>query len=544
MGLVDRAQAGLFWQSRMGNNADGIGGNCHRYVVAAEETGGVGRGFLVDLGVKLGHNPAGYACELPSPKGLLARRDGGMVEGGGEPPEALILTHAHEDHLGGVRHVLDMGYVVPPVYATPFTAAMLTNSLVRAGIERERWPEIRLVRAGETIHVAGAEVEFVAMDHLPGATALSIRTGEATVFHTGDYKFDSTLPLGERADPQRLRAIGRQGVDMVVADSTSAATAATPVEEETICANLTRLVEANRGRAMLAGILGSQLDRLVSLGRAAKANNRSLAVVGSSLVTNVAAARAAGIDLEVAIGGPVLTAREARDLPAHKVLLVTTGAFAQPHAGLTRAADQLPGALAVDSDTTVIIPQRAIPSVTGPHARMVAKLEARGADVITAERALALGFGPIHQSGHAVDSDVRRLYSLLQPKMVVAPIHGDGAQVAANARLARALGIAALDLERNGAVVRVSHDGAEIVGYQDMRRIGARESRTEVKALPRSPRGQRRVPAVPAPLYHYDELDAAGRTVLESDVHPMLVPTRKVRANNPALIKFVDRRGR
>lgn len=543
MALVDGRQPGLFWQSRMGNNADGIGGNCHRYDVVTAD--GRQACFLVDYGIKLGHNAAGYSCELPSPKGLLARQGAVEVEGGGRPPEALILTHAHEDHLGGIRHAIDMGYEVPPVYASPFTAAMLVNSLVRAGIERRRWPEIRPVAAGDRVSIANAQVEFVPMDHLLGAMGLLVKSDQASVFHTGDYKFDPSLPLGDRADPNRLRAIGREGVDMVVADSTAAAVPGIAVREDEICRNLTKLVADNRGRAVVAGILGSQLDRLVSLGRAAQANGRALVVSGSSLASNVAAARSVGIDIDGCAGTRILTTREGRELPADKVLLVTTGAFAQPNAGLTRAADRLPGALWIDPDTTVIIPQRAIPNVRSGHGRMVFKLEAQGARVVTAERAIEMGYGPIHQSGHAVEGDVLRLYSLLRPKAVVAPVHGDAGQVAANARLAQSLGIPALTLDRNGAVVRVGGGRAEVLGHEQTGRIGAREIHGKVKALPRSPRGEARVPGVPATIYRYDELDPSGRTILATDVHPNTQPTRDVgKGRTGAVINLVLHRGR
>jgi ribonuclease J len=527
MSLVDGRAAGLYWQSRMGNNADGIGGNAHRYdvVTAADDGTLVHRHFLVDYGLKLGGGH-GYGCEFPTPEGVLARRDSGLVEGGGRPPEALCLTHAHEDHIGAIRHVIDMGFACPPVYATAFTAAMLSNSLVNAGISRERWPDIRVVRGGDRAQIGSASVEFVPMDHMPGATALRIQTKEATVFHTGDYKFDDTLVLGERADPKRLREIGQEGVDMVVSDSTSVATDGAHASEAQICESLTRVVADNKGRAVVAGILGSQLDRLVSLGRAAHANGRVLAITGRSLVCNIAAAQAAGIDMEAAVGTRILTTRESRDLPVEKVLMVTTGAFAQSNAGLMRAAHGQPGALRIDENSTVIIPQRAIPAVQKGHRAMVEKLESLGARVVTAERAEAMGYGPIHQSGHAIRRDAKLLYTLLKPKKVVAPIHGDGKQVEANGRLARSLGIPSLALEHNGEIVSVGAKGVTVIGREEVARIGARESASAVKQLPRAAKGQGRNASFPAAVFTYDRLDRSGRVVQQKNIHPLDTPTR------------------
>jgi ribonuclease J len=538
MALQAERPPGIYWQSRMGNNADGIGGNCHSYeIVTAGPDGGLAdQRILVDMGIKLGGGGHGYACEFASPNGILARHDTGQVTGGARAPEALFLTHAHEDHLGAVHHAIDMGFDIPPVYASPFTAMSLANSLGNAGIDRGRWPPINIVKAGDKVNVANAEVEFVAMDHMPGASALRIRTSEATVFHTGDYKFDDTLLLGDRADPRRLRQIGRDGVDIVVSDSTSAGVSGERVSEDEIRRHLTDLVADNEGRAIVAGILGSQLDRLASLGQAAEANGRSLVVSGGSLAQNVQTLTRSGVDLEAVTGARILTPQQARDLPAHQVLVATTGAFAQPNAGLTRAAERLPGALCIDNETTVIIPQRAIPNVQGPRAAMIAKLERQGAQVVTAERAVDMGYGPIHQTGHAIQGDVKLLYALVRPKLVVAPMHGDAAQVEANARVAESLGIASLPLEENGALVRINHQAVEVVGHQEIRRIGASDRQGEVKALPRAARGEGRHSRFPPAVYRYDELDPQGRKVLAGNVYPVDTPTRP-HANPPVAAK-------
>lgn len=519
MVALDDRETGIYWQSRMGNNADGIGGNSHCYdVVTQGREGRVERArLLVDLGVKLGTRRAGYACEFSSPQGILARRDDGLVEGGGMAPTALLLTHSHEDHLGAIPHAIDMGYVVPPIHCTAFTARKVDQSLRNAGVPVDKWPEVTVVKGGEVAKLAGAEVEFVPVDHMPGAVALRIATRDGTVFHTGDYKFDNTLYLGERADPGRLREIGSAGVDLVVSDSTSAAQGGAKVSEREICGNLTRIIADNEGRAVVAGVLGTQLDRVVSLGRAATANGRSVVVSGASLAENLRALQLSGTDVEKLIGGRILTSREGQDLPADKVLVVTTGAFAQPNSGLARAADRLPGAVAIDGDTTVIIPQRAIPPIKGPHGAMVGKLEGLGATVVTPERAQEMGYGAIHQTGHAMESDARLLYTLLRPRQMVAPIHGNGSQLNANARIAKDIGVPTLTVEHNGAVVHVTRDAARIVDYQDSRRIGAAETGV-TKRLPRNANGEGRRTQPAPPIYRYDLLDPAGKTVLARNV--------------------------
>jgi mRNA degradation ribonuclease J1/J2 len=244
-------------------------------------------------------------------------------------------------------------------------------------------------------------------------------------------------------------------------------------------------------------------------------------------VQNIEAAERAGHSLQKAIGAPILLTKEARDLPADQALVVTTGAFAQPMAGLTRSAERQPGALYIGEDTTVIIPQRAIPPVAESHREMVERLDRAGARVITAERSETLGYGAIHQSGHAIAADTKLLYTLLKPRQVVSPMHGSPAQIEANAGVARSLGIRPLVLQGNGAVVRVHNSGAEVVAREDLSRIGAAET-GEVKQLPRARPGEGRRPRPPA-VYRYDRLDAQGETLLKRNIDGYDGPARTPR---------------
>jgi ribonuclease J len=520
--MPNQAPAGIYWQSRMGNNPDGIGGNCHRYDVVTNQARTT---LVVDFGIKIHNDDTLYRCSFPDPAGLFAKRGGTGNPTDSRTADALLLTHCHEDHIGALRHAIDMGYRLPPIHCTAFTAEMVEKSLTRAGIiDPEQRPTLTIVKPGETLTINDARATFVPVDHLPGASALLLQSDEASVFHTGDYKFDSTMALGSGADMAQLRRIGKQGVDMVVADSTAAGDEAGKVSEAEIEANLRKILADQHDRAVIAGLLGTQLDRLVSLGRAARANGRAVIITGTSLCENVKAAERSGISFEQAIGAPLLTAAEAKGIAADKALVVTTGAFAQPQAGLTRAAEILPGALYVDRDTTILIPQRAIPPVAAAHKQMIGRFESMGARVINAENAPRMGYGQIHQSGHAIAADTRLLYSLLQPKRCVSPIHGAPQQIAANARLARELGIETLELPRNGALVHVGRDGAHVVETQPLPRIAAAETGL-MKKLPRAKAGEGRRPP-PPPVFRFDRMDERGGKVEARDVAPYGGATR------------------
>jgi hypothetical protein len=147
--------------------------------------------------------------------------------------------------------------------------------------------------------------------------------------------------------------------------------------------------------------------------------------------------------------------------------------------------------------------------------------------VITAERAEEMGYGSIHQSGHAIAADTRLLYTLLKPRQVVSPMHGAPGQIEANAGIARSLGIEALALRENGAVVRVNGLGVEIVDAEDLPRIGARAS-GDLKQLPRARPGEGRRPPPPV-IYRYDRLDSAGESILSRNIDAYDGPARSVR---------------
>lgn len=497
---------GIYWQSRMGNNADGIGGNCHRYDIVtggAKDEAPQRRALVVDYGVKFARGDE-HDFISAAPDGLFEKASGSRLKMAAPVAEALIITHPHEDHLGAVPHLVKMGYKVPPVYATPFTAQVLAKKLASARIKTENWPEIKVVEPGATVEVAGARIEMVPVDHMPDAVGLRIATPEATVFHTGDFKFDDTLRLGTRADPARWSEIGKAGVDALISDSTSVGKGGERVPEEAIARNLGAIVAAQEGRKVVAGVLGSQMDRMLSLMRAARENGRVVVLAGYSVENNIASLKAAGHDLEKAAGGKleILTRRQAdaRGIDPAKALVITTGAFAQRGAGLTRAADDGgQGWLAQGPDTTVLIPQSVIPPVKDEYAALVANLERHGSTVITPDRAVEQGFGPIHKSGHADRADTAQALALLKPKMLL-PIHGDPGQIATHARTGEELGVPALALPTNGAVVRVNQQGAQVVERQELAQVGIKDVGTDWRA----------------PFLRYDRLDHQGSVVKQA----------------------------
>jgi ribonuclease J len=490
----------------MGNNQDGIGGNCHRYDVVTKSADGQAadrRSFVVDFGIKFGRD-SGYDAVCAAPDSLFDKARGSTLKRPEPTAEALIITHPHEDHLGAIPHALKMGYRLPPIYATPFTAKVLAKKLASMRIKQEDWPEIRAVAPGTTVEVAGAKVDLVPVDHMPDAVGLRIRTPDATVFHSGDFKFDETLRLGTRADPAQWKAMGDAGIDAFVSDSTSVGKGGDRVPEEDICRNLTRLLRAEKGRKVVAGVLGSQMDRMISLMRAARADGRTVVLAGYSVEMNMAALKAAGHDIEKAVGGPVTVLprklAEKRNLDPAKILVITTGAFAQDGAGLTRASqDGGTGVLAMGGDTTVVLPQSSIPPVKDVYEKLVRDLEGHGAKVITPERSVEQGTGPIHKSGHADGNDTRQALALLRPKTLL-PVHGGPDQIATHARVGAEVGVRSLALPGNGAVVRIDRAGTRVIDQQQPAQVGIKNTSKDWRF----------------PFHQYDRLNHQGEMVAEA----------------------------
>ncbi len=451
-------QPGLYWESLGGNNEENIGGNSHRYDVVTQGPSGPERKtFLVDAGSRFLNDDPNHEMAIPDFDRHLSRR--GQPPADGPAAEALIVTHGHMDHLGAIPHLIKQGYDVPPVYTTPFTAKVMEKTLTDAKVKPAKWPTINTVTPGDKISVAGAEVTFVPVDHMPDATALHIKTKDASVFHTGDYKFDKTLSFGERSSLDQWTSIGDKGVDAMLADSTSISSKASdkaPPTEAEVGANLAAMVKENKGRRIVAAVLGTQMDRVAELVKAANAEGRTVVLTGASLVNNWSNLKAAGHDPAKVLGGKpdVIDGRAAakRDLDPAKTMIITTGAFAQDGAGLTRMAAGEHRDVTMDANTTVLIPQRSIPPVRFAMGKMVKDLEAQGATVVTAERAEREG-RPIHRSGHASREELSQALAALRPKTHI-PIHGNAQQIETHAEVARDLGVKSEAVPRNGVTLR------------------------------------------------------------------------------------------
>jgi ribonuclease J len=400
-----------------------------------------GQWLVVDCGI-LFHDDGAPGVEylMADPSFLSERR---------ESICGLILTHAHEDHIGAVPHLwpdLDC-----PIYATAFTLAMLEGKLKEAGID----PPRTVVPLGGTISCGPFDVRFVALTHsIPEPSALAISTPYGTVVHSGDWKLDPDPLLGEPAHEDALRELGDAGVLAVIGDSTNAQVPGHSGSEATVRKALVREIAARSGR-IAVGCFASNAARVESIARAARDAGREVCLLGRSLHRVVEACEASGSPLDL---GPLVSENDAGYLPNDRVVFIATGSQGEPRAALARISANTHPNVSLGNGDTVIFSSRVIPGNERAVLDVQNRLTALGVEILTAREC-----PDIHVSGHPAREELERLYALLRPRVLVA-MHGENLHLEAHAKIAQSVGIQKVIVPFDGVVVRLAPGAAEKIG--------------------------------------------------------------------------------
>ena len=401
-----------------------------------------GKWLMVDLGVTFGDDSIpGIDVVMADPSFIVERR---------EKLAGLIVTHAHEDHVGAVAHLWPQ--LRCPVYTTPFCAAFLEHKLKEAGLDGE--VPVTVVPLGGRVDVGPFKVDFVTLTHsIPEPNALVIRTKYGTIFHTGDWKFDPNPLLGDSADFAALTKIGDEGVLAMVGDSTNVFTEGEAGSEADVRDALTDLIGKYTGRVAV-GCFASNVARLESVCRAARANGREVALVGASLWRIVETARRTGY---LADDLTFYEAADASYLPRDKVLYICTGSQGEARAALMRIATGQHQDVVLEEGDVVIFSSRSIPGNEKSIARVQNALAKSNVDVVTAKHF------PIHVSGHPARDELRRMYQMIRPKIAI-PVHGEAMHMRAHAALAEECQVPQAIRVENGLAVKFDGDRGRIAG--------------------------------------------------------------------------------
>ena len=404
--------------------------------------GYAGRWLMIDCGISFADDTLpGVDIIMPDP-GFIAERI--------QTLDGLVVTHAHEDHIGAIPHLWPR--LRCPVYATPFTASVLRQKLIEADLEHE--VPITEVPMSGRFSVGPFEIELVTLTHsIPEPNAVVLRTPLGTVLHTGDWKFDPDPLVGERSDMERLRQLGESGVLAMICDSTNALRPGEGGSEADVRRSLIELVGRCRQRVVIA-CFASNVARVESAAAAAMMHDRHAALVGRSLWRIEHAARETGYLEEVP---PFLTDEEAAYLPREKVLLICTGSQGEPRSALARIAEDDHPEIVLEQGDTVIFSSRVIPGNERAIGRLQNRLAALGVEIITEQDHL------VHVSGHPAQDELTRMYQMVRPQIAI-PVHGETRHLMAQARLAEHCQVPQALVTRNGEVVKLAPGPAAVLG--------------------------------------------------------------------------------
>lgn len=436
-GSAETASAGELVFAALGGLGE-IGMNVYLYGLGPADSR---QWLMVDLGLTFpGEHEPGVDVVLPDLRYIEAER--GALAG-------IVLTHAHEDHIGAVIDLWPR--LKAKIYATPFTIGMLRSKLAEAGSALEI--PIVEVKLGARFRVGPFDVEFVTMAHsIPEPSGLILRTPLGTVFHTGDWKLDKTPLVGDPSDDAKLKALGGERITALVCDSTNAFREGRSPSEIEVAASLTKII-ANARRRVAVTTFASNVARIKAVADAAAACGRQLVVAGRALhrVINVA------IDTGyLPADFKYLDQQQHGYLEASKVVALCTGSQGEGRAALARIAEDDHPDMSLGNGDLVIFSSRTIPGNEKAVSRVHNNLARLGCEIITDQDAL------VHVTGHPRRDELRQLYGWLKPRIAV-PMHGEMRHLKEHARLARAAGVPDVHTITDGQLLQLAPGPALVI---------------------------------------------------------------------------------
>ena len=398
--------------------------------------------LMVDLGISFpDESLPGVDVILPDLTFIEARKN---------KLEAIILTHAHEDHFGAIPYLWERLKV--PVYGTAFTLALLRRKLSEARIDVSI--PLHELKYNTDYQFGPFSLELVSLTHsIPDPAALVLRTDAGNILHTGDWKFDETPTLGNDTDRARLKEIGDEGIMALVGDSTNAMVEGRTPSEAVAQKGLTEAI-AEAKHAVAVTLFASNVARIKSIIAAAQANGRSVCVAGRALTRTISAAKEVGYLKDIPDFVPET---EANLIPRENLVIICTGSQGETRAAMARIANGTHETLSLVPGDTVIYSSRQIPGNEPAIARIQDMIVRRGIHLITDDDK------PVHVSGHPARDELIEMYSLVRPKIAV-PVHGTARHLLAHAKLAEGCQVSQTLIPNNGDIITFTDGEADITG--------------------------------------------------------------------------------
>ena len=396
--------------------------------------------IIVDVGVTFGDpSTPGVDVIVPDPSFLE-----------GENILGIVLTHAHEDHIGALGWLWDR--IKAPLYATPFTAYLIREKLRDANILDQ--VELNEVPLGGDVNLGPFDVTYVTLTHsIAEPNGLAIKTPLGTILHTGDWKIDDDPVVGERTDVEAIKRLGDEGILAMVCDSTNVFVEGSAGSEGDVKVAIASLIKDLKGRVAV-GCFASNVARMDSVIRAAEAAGRRVALAGRSMHRITAAAKSVGMLSDVK---PFLSEQEARVWPADEILYLCTGSQGEVRAALSRVAEGTHPFIRLGKGDHCIFSSRVIPGNELSIGRLQDKMADKGVRLYTEK-----DHPGIHVSGHPCRDELRQMYSWARPQIAV-PTHGMRRHLMEHAILAKDMQVPETVTPRNGDLVRLAPGPAAII---------------------------------------------------------------------------------
>jgi ribonuclease J len=393
---------------------------------------------MIDCGVMFGDlSTPGIELICPDPSFILEEK---------EALHGLLLTHGHEDHIGAVALLAPK--LGCPLYATPFTAALIQRKLEELEVKSV---ELNIIDMNARFKLGPFDIEYVTLTHsIPEPSGVILRTELGTVLHTGDWKIDATPSLGPMTDIATIKKLGDDGLLAMVCDSTNVLSSGESGSESAVRDSLKKLIAKQEGRVAVT-TFASNVSRVVSICEAAAAAGRSVCLLGRSMLRIVDAARETGL---LPDGLNFVEPGDAGHLPRRHVLYLCTGSQGEPRAALARIARDDHRDLTLSDGDTVIFSSKIIPGNDREIYSLQNDLVELGVKVITEKDEF------VHVSGHPCREELRAMYQWARPKIAI-PVHGEARHLEEHADFALELGAEMAMAPRNGDLIRLAPDGPE-----------------------------------------------------------------------------------
>ena len=340
----------------------------------------------------------------------------------------LLLTHGHEDHIGGIPFLLQKFEI--PIYGTALTIGLVKNKLAESGYDD--YSNIHVVSAGDSISLGQFNIEFIHMNHsIPGSVALALSTDAGTIIHTGDFKIDYTPVVEKTADLARLAVYGEKGVLALLCDSTNAEKRGNSLSDSVVGASFESFLQRTEGKRVIIATFASNVQRIQQIVDFAEKHNRKIAFSGRSMLNTVSIAKDLGF-LHY-LDNTIIDIEEVNEYSPEELVVVTTGSQGEPMSALARMAAGTHRQVSISEKDLIIISASPIPGNEKSINSVINALLKLGSDVI---------YEPmydIHASGHACQDEIKLIISLVKPKYYM-PVHGEYKHLLRNSNIAKQLG--------------------------------------------------------------------------------------------------------